>query len=413
LAAGRDITDLFNVYHPFTDKPAKVIDKFFIGNIKTTEFPQYVEDRGFYRETRAAVGAYFRQTGKDPKDPIPGLLRLAVFLSLGLVCFLISHGPRWVESFLLLRFNVNVHFSLLFRCCTAFIFGCCQALPLLHTMHDASHLSFGWNAKWWTVAGRFLMDWVCGASILSWSNQHVLGHHVYTNVMGVDPDLPPKLSGDIRRVANMQSWNPIYRFQHIYLLFLYGFLAIKTRIQDLTDTFWARMNGAVRVNVTGPSEYILQFCSKTFFFVWRIVLPFYLFKSSLGEFLLLFAIAEIITGYYLTLNFQVSHISPSAAFPNIKTGFNDEWAVAQVKTTVDYAHGSRLVTFLSGALNYQTVHHLFPSVSQYHYPAIAPIVIQMCKKYHVPFSHLSSFGDAFRMHLTHLHEMGAQPHHQH
>ena len=31
---------------------------------------------------------------------------------------------------------------------------------------------------------------------------------------------------------------------------------------------------------------------------------------------------------------------------------------------MDYAHDSKLVTFLSGALNYQVTHHLFPGVSQ-------------------------------------------------
>lgn len=36
----------------------------------------------------------------------------------------------------------------------------------------------------------------------------------------------------------------------------------------------------------------------------------------------------------------------------------------QVKSCVDYAHDSWAVTFLSGALNYQVTHHLFPGVSQ-------------------------------------------------
>ncbi len=36
----------------------------------------------------------------------------------------------------------------------------------------------------------------------------------------------------------------------------------------------------------------------------------------------------------------------------------------QVKTGVDYSHGNWFSTFLCGALNYQVVHHLFPSISQ-------------------------------------------------
>ncbi len=57
------------------------------------------------------------------------------------------------------------------------------------------------------------------------------------SVIGADPDLPVKPTGDMRRVMSRQSWLPMYQFQHIYLLVLYGLLAIKFRIQDVTDTF--------------------------------------------------------------------------------------------------------------------------------------------------------------------------------
>lgn len=41
-----------------------------------------------------------------------------------------------------------------------------------------------------------------------------------------------------------------------------------------------------------------------------------------------------------------------------------DWAKLQVMTTIDYAHDSWITTFMSGALNYQVVHHLFPHISQ-------------------------------------------------
>jgi len=33
----------------------------------------------------------------------------------------------------------------------------------------------------------------------------------------------------------------------------------------------------------------------------------------------------------------------------------------------------------------QVVHHLFPGISHTHYPAIAPIVLQTCKEFGVPY----------------------------
>lgn len=80
---------------------------------------------------------------------------------------------------------------------------------------------------------------------------------------------------------------------------------------------------------------------------------------------------------------QVSHIAEGVDFPKNESELSKEWAVSQVETSVDYAHGSPVVAFLSGALNYQITHHLFPSVSQYHYPDIAPIVKKTCEEYGV------------------------------
>ncbi len=43
-------------------------------------------------------------------------------------------------------------------------------------------------------------------------------------------------------------WRAVYRWQHVYLPIVYGLLALKFRIQDVTDLAIARTNGAIRVN---------------------------------------------------------------------------------------------------------------------------------------------------------------------
>jgi hypothetical protein len=61
----------------------------------------------------------------------------------------------------------------------------------------------------------------------------------------------------------------------------------------------------------------------------------------------LFLVAEFVTGYWLTFNFQVSHVSTEAEFfyndvDKLKVkGTNEqwelEWGILQVKSSVDYA----------------------------------------------------------------------------
>ncbi len=41
-------------------------------------------------------------------------------------------------------------------------------------------------------------------SFTAWNNQHIVGHHIYTNVAGVDPDLPVNFKNDIRRIVRRQ-----------------------------------------------------------------------------------------------------------------------------------------------------------------------------------------------------------------
>lgn len=88
--------------------------------------------------------------------------------------------------------------------------------------------------------------------------------------------------------------------------------------------------------------------------------------------------------------------------------FADEWAKSQVETTLDYGHGSAAAAYLSGALNYQSVHHLFPTVSQYHYPAITPIVMEVARKHGVKFNVVPGFLDAFKAHVAHLRHLGEE-----
>jgi fatty acid desaturase len=264
-----------------------------------------------------------------------------------------------------------------------------QALPLLHVMHDSSHAACSSSPTLWSLIGRGAMDWFAGASMTSWLNQHVVGHHIYTNVAGADPDLPVDFKSDVRRIVYRQVLLPIYKFQHLYLPPLYGVLGLKFRVQDIFETFITLTNGPLRVNPLSVGDWAEMILSKAF---WGV-----------------FFLAEFSTGWYLAFNFQVSHVSTACEYPGGDeevTSIDDEWAISQVKSSVDYGHGSFVTTFLTGALNYQVTHHLFPGVSQYHYPAIAPLILDVCKKYKIKYNVLPDFTAAMAGHFDHLVIMG-------
>lgn len=57
---------------------------------------------------------------------------------------------------------------------------------------------------------------------------------------------------------------------------------------------------------------------------------------------------------------------------------------------------------MCGSLNYQAVHHLFPHVSQYYYPELAPIVKEVCKEYGVRYNERESIWGMIRAHAERL-----------
>lgn len=122
LHAGRECTHTFDSYHPFSDKSSKVLEKFEIGClVGEKEFPSYLPDSGFHKECQRRVAAYFVKNQLNPKDCLPGMVRMLSLFPVCLLSYLIMNG--WLSSniFVLLTFAV--------------LHGCCVAIPLMHLVH--------------------------------------------------------------------------------------------------------------------------------------------------------------------------------------------------------------------------------------------------------------------------------------
>lgn len=402
LAAGRDVTDLFAQYHVMNEEAArKYLACMKIGVLAgPTEFPRFSPDTGFYSTLRTRVKEHLAKRGITNVRPmLPGIIAVVPQLVVAAVTFCVMYGVLLPGAAWGLRLAAAV------------VFGIVQVLPLMHWLHDASHAAIGGSEGWWKFFGRLSMDFLAGASVMPWHHQHVLGHHVLTNVFGADPDLPMVESGDPRRVVERQRWTWLYGYQHLYLPIIYGILGLKIRISDFTDFVFRKTNGPLRVNWYSNVFWRI-FVSKAVWVAWRFLLPIYVLHVPVGEVLALAAVADVMSGYWLAYNFQVSHLTEDVAWPNggvkeDKMVLDDSWAVNQVKTSLDYGHDSRITTYLSGALNYQVEHHLFPGFSQYLLPEISPIVKATCAEYKLPFRYEPNFFRALLAHFKFLKDMGA------
>jgi len=323
----------------------------------------------------------------DPKDPGPTFRTFFVILSLWITGYMgFIYGSLWA----------------------AVLFGIARALFGIHTMHSSSHFAVSKNPSIWKW-----LDWLCfdvfmGGSNLSWNYQHILGHHQFTNVFQADPDLPCVVEGDVRRLVNQQKWKFMYKFQAFYLPLLYPLLALKTRVSDAMILFGSKASGPLTMTVSRDQRLLLA-ATKAFFVWYQFYLPYSIGYLTVGRLFVLYLATELASGAWLAYFFQVNHISESIRYTTAEDATAKEWAALQVEGTLDYAHDSPLFIFLSGTLNYQTIHHLFPSVSNHHYPALTKqVLIPLCEKHKVKFNYIPSYWGALKAHLKELHRMGSQ-----
>jgi len=75
-------------------------------------------------------------------------------------------------------------------------------------------------------------------------------------------------------------------------------------------------------------------------------------------------------------------------------------------TTKDRSINSNLALFITGGLNYQTVHHLTPYVNHMHYPALSKELELFCKENNLNYQYFPNYIEALKSHLRFLKTLG-------
>jgi acyl-lipid (8-3)-desaturase len=369
----------------------------------TNEHPTFRPLSQFYTETRRLVSEKLRELDIDPHHSVVMLMRCALLV-------LLLVGAHFASLYVYAQSG-----SYAVACALQVVVGVCGALLSLMPVHEGSHFALTHRPWVWRLLGA-THDFVNGASFYNWLHQHFLGHHPYTSLEDTDPDIYTG-DPDARRIKPSQGYLSIYRFQHLYVPPLYGVLAAKFRVSDLALLFVGKggvpaaqqpKNGALRVNPPESFHWACFLLGKLTWFAYRWALPAYLLGWLPATVLLV--VSDLCTSYYLALVFQVNHVTRGLDWPQVgEDGVVDmDWAHMQVVTTIDYAHDSPLTTFLSGGLNFQAVHHLFPHISQIYYPEIAPLIKAQCKKYHITYKYKPTFWAALVDHIGYLKDMGSK-----
>lgn len=284
--------------------------------------------------------------------------------------------------------------------------GLATALVGFNIMHDGAHESFSQSRKVNRMAA--LTFNLIGSNRFYWAQKHNRNHHTFTNVDELDEDID---AFGLFRMSPRQQRLPFHRWQHIYAWFLYPLTSLFWFFAlDYKAYFSQKIASRPFSHKMSLSDHIEFWFSKGLYISLYLLLPAAVFgwENTLTGFLLMHAVL----GFLFAVVFQLAHVVEQAEFPAPQQGgeqdgeMANEWAVHQLRTTVNFATNNRFVTWALGGLNFQVEHHLFPRVSHIHYPTLHKILQPVCAGTDYPIRSYATVGSALKGHYQHLKNLG-------
>ena len=349
-------------------------------------------NREFFTELKKRVDHYFKDNNiskfGNQKMYIKTLFMFSAYL---------------VPYFLLL---FNVFESKLAWYFLSMIMGFAMAGLGLCVMHDANHGSLSKNTKINKFIGYFSLNLLGGYS-LNWRIQHNVLHHTFTNIHDQDEDIDPPAFMRFEPHAE-RRW--IHKLQFIYAWVLYGLMTLMwSTTKDFQQLKRYHQKGLLKgANTTYEREFPLLILSKIGYFAYMLLPLVFVKNMSFLEWVLGYLTMHYFAGLVLAMIFQPAHVVEVTEFPlpNAEGSLENHFAVHQLKTTMNFATNDPVFTWLVGGLNHQVEHHLFPTISHVHYPALSKIVEQTAKEFNVPYLNHKTFVGALWSHEVMLWRLG-------
>lgn len=355
------------------------------------KFGKYNSTSNFHNEVKKRVDEYFI-TENISKSANTQMVAKTIFILIG-----------WSSTYFLILSNA-VNPLIMFV--LALFHGFFAAMIGMNIAHDAIHGSYTKNSKLNKRIG-LIFNFV-GANDYVWGISHNMVHHTYTNIPQHDEDIHQV---PILRMEPTQELWWIHRFQHIYAFFLYSLATMSwVFIKDYVKFFQHQLGSHYRK--TFPRREIFRlFFYKAIYYTIFLVIPLIVINLPWYWILLGFVGAHVVEGMTLAIIFMLAHIIEDVEYPEPDANGKMElpWADLQLHTTANFAMENRIVNFVTGGLNFQIAHHLFPKVCHIHYPKISKIIKQTALDYNLPYIEYETFSGALASHRRVLKKFGMPP----
>jgi fatty acid desaturase len=378
-AKGSDCTGLFESCHTFIDRKVLLgmLDRFEIKDGVEASKPVMVYNDPFYEDLKKMARDHFKGRPRGShKMTAPHLALSASTLVL-----------YWV----LIYMNV-VHWQ---------SWACVPLIGFLswyltgNMMHDGSHNAL--VSTPWLNRALSHAAFPYGVNVSGWTIQHVMSHHIYTNMEDHDVDLYhfdpililKKGEGTVHivlhyiRIIFLMST----AVAHLALVVPYGLITGHVDPKDGHAQYDRVMNiQSTRAELR--RDMVTQVMMTVLFFAW--VGYHNGFINGICQQMSILTISGLFFAFFT----QVSHLQEECHMDNAEDWDKLSFAMRQVKSSMDFSADSAVWGHISGGLNTQAIHHCFPSISAMHLRAMYPGFREVCKKHGVELKEapsLSSF----------------------
>ena len=193
-----------------------------------------------------------------------------------------------------------------------------------------------------------------GHSASWWSNKHNL-HHACTNQVGVDEDIMSDpffflWAPDPARDSRMR------KLQHLYALPVYSILFALWRFNSVKTVAAKKLYG--QAGCMALNYAWMAFCLPPMVAIGHVFL------------------AGVMTATIVTVSHQAEDLYHE---------HQHDWVGAQIGSTRDAVTSNPFSEWLWGGMQYQLEHHLFPTMPRYRYPALVPLVKELCAANNVEY----------------------------
>ena len=386
---GRDATGLFKSYHPFIDqnKLKLILEKYEIKELPKNfkllngeeDIYKFNYDTEFSNELKEKVKNYFENISKKKNISLIQATKATLF--------------RWIEVLVLKFLQILSYIYLLKGFNLSVILYPLFAWLNVQSFHEASHFALSsnqtFNYLWSYTNPEF-------SSPLMWYHQHNIGHHIYTNHHEYDPDI--SIWPGFIRLHEKKKYFKNHYYQKFLILFYWMIVTPSIQILKPLIHLYKKKYHKIPLMRMSNSRKIIHILGRLLYLYYIHYLPFS-YQNSIFKGLCYAILPQTIFYILFLLNSQITHLHSDS----IK--LENDWYKHQILTSTNHGTDKTFNFVLSGALNFQIEHHLFPGINHCHHPYIQSIVQDLCKKYNIIYKNFNGYSDAFLSYYNHIIKM--------